>query len=376
MADVLRQIYAELGEEGVKKARWQERMRALSFLLQLLFLVVYVALWLFAGWAAAAARWTGENPWLFALLFFAGDAVFTLPLRYLSRWVELRLGTNRQSLGGWVLDWLKNSALNVVLMGLLFGTAFALYQRWPEAALFGAVAVAVAFALLLFALQPLMLRMEYKTEPLEDPGLRAIGAVFEKAGVPFKGLFLVRAGEKTSRGNAAVVPKAGGYEVVFFDTLLEALDPDALAFVVAHELGHVKHRDARWQIAVFSALLFFALLMGQLAVRLFPLGLGLPLTSVASLPLFYLGVMLAFLVGNLLINAFTRTREYAADRFAFELTGDLGAFERSFTVLAKQNFADPDPPAWVELLLHDHPSIKHRLEAGRRYFEGAGRGSA
>jgi len=348
-------------------------MRAAYFLLQLLFLVVYAALWLLSGGASAAARWTGENAWLFALLFFAGEAVFTLPLRYLGRWVELRLGTNRQSLWGWVLDWLKNSALNVVLMSLLFGTAFALYLRWPEAALWGALAVAVAFALLLFALQPLTLRMNFKTEPLEDPELTArIGAVFEKAGVPLKGLFLVRAGEKTSRGNAAVVPKAGGYEVVFYDNLLEALDPDALAFVVAHELGHVKHGDIRRSLVAFAALLFFALLSGQAAVRIFAPGLGLSPTSVAALPLFYLGVMLALLVGSVFLNAYSRAREYAADRFAFELTGDLAAFERSFTALAKQNFADPDPPAWVELLLHDHPSIKHRWEAGRRYFEKAG----
>jgi len=369
MADVLKQIYAELGEDGIKKARWQERMRAAGFLLQLLFLLVYVTLWLVAGWAEATARWSGENPWLLALLFLAGEAVFTLPLSYLSRWVELRLGTNRQSFGGWVLDWLKNSALNVVLMSLLFGTAFALYQRWPGGAFLGALAVSAAFALVLFALQPLVLRMNYKTEPLEDPELRAkITAVFEKAGVPLKGLFLVRAGEKTSRGNAAVIPKAGGYEVVFYDNLLEALDPDALAFVVAHELGHVKHRDIYRSLVAFSVLLFLALLSGQAAVQLLAPGVGLEPTSVAALPLFYLGVMLAFMVGSIFMNAYSRAREYAADRFAFELTGDLAAFERSFTVLAKQNYADPDPPAWVEFLLHSHPSIKHRWEAGRRYF--------
>ena len=372
MADLPSRIYAELGEEGVQKARWQEKMRAAGFLLHLLFLVAYVALWLLAGWAVAAARWTGENPWLLALLFLAGEAVFTFPLSYLSRWVELRLGTNRQSFGGWVLDWLKNSALNVVLMSLLFGTAFALFQRWPEAALFGALAVSAAFALVLFALQPLVLRINFKTEPLEDPELRAkIGAVFEKAGVPLKGLYLVRAGEKTSRGNAAVVPKAGGYEVVFYDNLLEALDPDALAFVVAHELGHVKHRDVSLKLAAFAVLLFLALLSGQAAVGFFAPALELEPTSVAALPLFYLGVMLAFALGSVFLNAYSRAREYAADRFGFELTGDLGAFERSFAALAKQNFADPDPPTWVEFLLHDHPSIKHRWEAGRRYFQGA-----
>ncbi|WP_456411792.1 hypothetical protein, partial [Oceanithermus sp.] len=56
----------------------------------------------------------------------------------------------------------------------------------------------------------------------------------------------------------------------------------------------------------------------------------------------------------------------AADRYALELVPNLQAFERTFVTLARQNLSDPEPPAWIEFWLHDHPSIARRLDAARR----------
>ncbi len=366
--EFLERIYASLGEEGLKKARWQTRMQVLGMTLQIVFVLLYVALWMLTPLSPRVAALTGENPWLYTLVFFLGQSLFNLPLNYFSRWVELRLGTNRQSLSGWLLDWLKQSAVSVALMTLLFGGAYAVMRAWPEAAPLVFLVLVAAFAGLLYALQPFFLRLEFKAEPLEDEALAArIQKLFERAGVPFRGVYRLRAGEKTSRGNAAVIPKVGGHEVVFTDTLLEELDTEALAFVVAHELGHVKHRDTLRGLFAFAVLLYVALLAGYVLV-------GTP--ALARFPLFYLGTQLAFVFGKLAMNHLVRTQEYAADRFAIRLVPDLEAFERSFLVLSRQNFGDPDPPAWIETLLHDHPSIKHRYQALKKALEENNEGAA
>ncbi len=359
--DFLKRIYEKLGEEGLKKARWQTRMRVLGMALELAFMLLYVELWALTPLGPKLAERVGGNPWLYALAFFLGQTLFNLPLDYFSRWVELRLGTNRQPFSGWLLDLLKQGAVQVALMTLLFGGAYAVMRAWPQAAPGIFLALVAAFAGLLYALQPLLLRLEFRAEPLEDEALTArLRALFERAGVPFRGVFRLRAGEKTSRGNAGVIPKVGGYEVVFTDTLLEALDPKALSFVVAHELGHVQHRDNQRGLFAFAALLYLALLAGYVLV-------GTP--TLLRFPLFYLGTQLAFVLGRLAMNHLVRTQEYAADRFAIRLVPDLDAFERSFLVLSQQNFEDPDPPAWIETLLYDHPSIKHRYQALKRALE-------
>ena len=370
LANLVDKIYAELDEEGMQKVRWQEKMRLVIFLLQLVAPIAYVLLWITTRWSHTLARWSQEEPLLFSFVFFGGELLFALPISYLNGWIELRLGTNREPLGNWAYFWFRWAFHMALLNMALFSFVFDIYASSPGISLFANLVLAFAFNLLIFWLQSPALRKRFKVEPIEDHELKArIGAVFEKAGVPFKNIYLLHAGPKTTRGNALVIPKALGYEVLLYDNLVEALDPGALAFVTAHELVHIKNEDLPRRLIANSTLLFFSLFIGQVTVRTLAPWFWLDPLSVEALPLFYLGTTLTYTIGQVLLNALRRWHEYAADRYAFELTGDLDTFEQAFTVLAKRNFLDPDPPRWLELLLHSHPSIKHRWEAGQRYFE-------
>jgi STE24 endopeptidase len=68
-----------------------------------------------------------------------------------------------------------------------------------------------------------------------------------------------------------------------------------------------------------------------------------------------------------LINAYSRWRERAADRYALRVTGKAQAFERAMLRLANQNLAELEPPGWVVWLLYDHPPIMERVELARTY---------
>lgn len=73
-----------------------------------------------------------------------------------------------------------------------------------------------------------------------------------------------------------------------------------------------------------------------------------------------------------IVNFVTRARERAADGFALALTDRPETFERVMVALAKQNKALPQPPAAVEFLFHNHPSLARRVLAARRWAaEGA-----
>jgi STE24 endopeptidase len=60
-------------------------------------------------------------------------------------------------------------------------------------------------------------------------------------------------------------------------------------------------------------------------------------------------------------NLWSRWREVEADRYALTATHKPAAFIGAMTRLANQNLAEADPPAWVEFLLHSHPSITKRV---------------
>jgi STE24 endopeptidase len=62
-----------------------------------------------------------------------------------------------------------------------------------------------------------------------------------------------------------------------------------------------------------------------------------------------------------LANFLTRRMERAADRYAIRATGKPHAFRSVMLKLAGQNLAEAEPPAWVRLLFHSHPTIAERV---------------
>ena len=193
-------------------------------------------------------------------------------------------------------------------------------------------------------------------------------ALFKRANVPLVGVSKWLFGEKTKQGNAALSPVGAGSEVLISDTLLESVSLDGIEVVLAHELGHKVHKDipkmlllAWLQFALIIALAYFAL--SSLG---FAFGLRGP-QDIATLPIFVFAFTVVGSLYSLITNAVSRRAEYAADRFALQMTGNIAAFEQTFRTLAKDNLSDPNPPEWVEVWLHDHPSIEKRIAAARAW---------
>ena len=55
------------------------------------------------------------------------------------------------------------------------------------------------------------------------------------------------------------------------------------------------------------------------------------------------------------VNAFSRRAERAADRFAWETTGNADAFASAMQRLGAQNFAEERPSRLVRWLFYTHP---------------------
>ena len=371
---VTRDLEAALGEETLEKARYQLRMRIVQFFLGLVTPLVLALLWLPTGWAVAlrnalqanAAWW---RTWGFILLFMLINTILEFPLDwYFDFRLENRLGTNRQSFGGWLWDQVKQAALGIPVQSLPYLGLYLIFRRWPDRWFLGLVVLVVAFLALIYLLQPVFLRMQYKAEPLDDPELtERLRRLFAKAGVPFAGLSVIKASEKTSRGNAALVPKGAGTEVVIFDTLIEEVGPEGVEDTIAHELGHKVHRDMLRLMSLLGVMLIAAFGVGYLALKSLGTWDGLQgPTDVATLPLLELAVAWLATALQVLVNAYSRSREAAADRFALEMTQQPEVFERVMVALLKQNKSLPQPPAWVEALLYNHPSPARRVLMARQ----------
>lgn len=354
---------------------------ALGLLWQWSFLLVLLQ----SGAAAALHRRIAARvarPWLADALFFALLALLlnvTLwPLAYRTgHLVSRRFGLSVQSTPAWLSDRMLAAAVDLVLTVPTLLVLYALLRRWPRrwwvaASGLGAVAVIVMSMLWPVVIAPLFNRYE----PVRDQAiLDRVARLSAVSGVPIGEVLRVDLGRRTTAANGWVAGLWGTRRVVLGDTLLDRYTPAEIEAVLAHELGHVVHNDVWWgtlALAAGQAAALFVVAHG--AARLvgrWGRRWGLDhLADPASAPLIFLIVGLLTVAGMPVINAGSRWRERAADRYALQTTSDPAALADFFAAVAAQNLSDPAPPRWYVWLFMTHPPIAERIEMARRFTAG------
>jgi STE24 endopeptidase len=279
--------------------------------------------------------------------------------------LEHRYELSDQSREAWLIDYAKATALSTALsvfVATLFGVAVRHAPRWwPLIASIGVFPLFVLGNIIVpLYVMPLFNAFEPLSGSLEER-LRRLAARY---GVGDAEILRMDMSRQTRKANAFVTGIGQTHRIVLGDTLIEKFPEDEIEFVVAHELGHYVSKDT-WRLIViseaFAAVLFLA------AQLLIPANLRTEERKNALLLLRFYGVML---VGSQLLRplffAFSRSREWAADRFAIDATRDGRSGASAFRRLRDQNLADEDPPAWYEFFFSSHPSLKNRIAALER----------
>jgi STE24 endopeptidase len=300
----------------------------------------------------------------------------TLPFAAWRHTVVVRYGISTQSWGGWAVDVAKSYAVGAVIGGLTligFYTVVRLAPRWWWA--FAAAGAAGLVVLLSFVVPVLVEPVFNKFTPMPDSPLRtALLAVAERDGVPVRDVLVADASRRTRAVNAYVSGLGPTRRIVVYDTMLREATPDEVVSVVAHELGHAKHKDVR------AGTLIGALGTAAGVIALYLLGSWAGLLRLAGVTSIgeprAIGLVLALatiagLVGGPAQAFVSRRIEARADEHALQLTGDPGTFEAMQRRLSAVNLSDPDPPAWEYVLSASHPSTVERMAAARAYARGA-----
>jgi STE24 endopeptidase len=229
-------------------------------------------------------------------------------------------------------------------------------------------AVVVAYAIALTYAAPVVLEPVFNDfKALPEGRLRAeVLDLAERAGVEVGEVYEVDASRRTTSANAYVAGLGSTKRVVLYDTLLRDFDEAEVRNVVAHELGHVHHRD------VPVGLLYVALVapVGLWAVaRVSERLVRGPSADAAAVPAVALALALVVPAVTTVSNQMSRAVERRADAFALELTREPDALIALQRRLSVTNVSDPAPPAWRTWLLATHPPALQRIgqaEAVRR----------
>ena len=239
--------------------------------------------------------------------------------------IEQQFGFNRTTPKLYAIDLLKGLAVGAViglpLLALILWIMRATGGWWWLWA-WGAWA---AFNLLIMVLYPTVIAPLFnKFEPLADESLKArVQALMQRCGFAAKGLFVMDGSKRSAHGNAYFTGLGAAKRVVFFDTLLAKLTPGEVEAVLAHELGHFKHKHVTQRIVMMFALSLAGLgLLGWLAERsTFYTGLGVgPNLTAPNDALALLLFMIAVPVFGFFVSPLTaklsRRHEFEADAYA------------------------------------------------------------
>ncbi len=283
--------------------------------------------------------------------------------------LEERFGFNKMTFGLWLADLLKGSLLGaliglpiVALIVWLMGTAGALWWLWAWGAWMG-------INLLALVLYPTLIAPLFnKFQPLEDEALRTrVTALMQRCGFSAKGLFVMDGSRRSAHANAYFTGFGAAKRVVFYDTLLQQLDPGEVDAVLAHELGHFKHKHILQRIVMMFALSLggFALL-GWLSLQVwFYTGLGVAPQLAApndalALLLFMLVVPVFSYFTSPLSARLSRQHEFQADAYACQQASgqDLSS---ALLKLYKDNASTLTPDPLYASFYYSHPPASERL---------------
>ncbi|MBB4841793.1 STE24 endopeptidase [Paucibacter oligotrophus] len=288
--------------------------------------------------------------------------------------LEQRFGFNRVTWRMYIADALK-SALVGALIGLpiaalilwLMGAAGANWWLWAWGAWVG-------FNVLILVLYPTVIAPLFnKFEPLPDEGpegLRArVEGLMQRCGFAAKGLFVMDGSRRSAHGNAYFTGFGPAKRVVFYDTLLSRLNGPEVEAVLAHELGHFKHKHvAKRMVLMFALSLAAFALLGWLSRQL-PFYLAFNVEPNMAAPNDALALLLFLLVVPVfgffftpLGSYFSRRDEFQADAYACAQAGgaDLAS---ALLKLHEDNAGTLTPDPVYARFYYSHPPASERLAA-------------
>ena len=307
----------------------------------------------------------------FALIGGLIDLPFTL---YQTFVIEQRYGFNKMTLGLWLADLAKST-----LVGVIIGLPIVALILWLMGALpsspwwtswwLVAWAVWMGFNLLLLVIYPTFIAPLFnKFKPLDDETLKSrVTALMQRCGFAAKGLFVMDGSKRSAHANAYFTGFGAAKRVVFYDTLLAKLSPGEVDAVLAHELGHFKHKHIIKRIVgMFALSLAGFALLGWLSTRVwFYTGLGVNPNMVApnnalALLLFALAVPVFSFFISPLFAQLSRKHEFEADAYAVTQTSgqDLSA---ALLKLYEDNASTLTPDPLFVKFYYSHPPASERL---------------
>ena len=301
----------------------------------------------------------------FGILFFAND-VLNIPFELYDTFViEQKFGFNKITPKLYIFDKLKGLGMTIIMGGGILFVVIWIYTLTPEYFWLLAWAVVTAFSLFMTMFySQIIVPLFNKQTPLEAGELRTEIEKFAlKTDFKLDNVFVIDGSKRSTKANAYFSGLGSKKRIVLYDTLMDKMTVEEIVAVLAHEVGHYKHKHTliNFMISIpYTLLLFFA--FGYiLQSDSFAQALG---GTVASFHLNAIAFSILYspisLVLDTAMNVLSRKFEYQADAFAASY-GYAPQLESGLKKLSATSLSNLVPHPLSVFFHYSHPTLYQRI---------------
>ncbi|MCI5222578.1 MAG: M48 family peptidase, partial [Candidatus Electrothrix sp. AR4] len=291
------------------------------------------------------------------------SSIMSLPFSIYSTFViEEQFGFNKTTPKTFILDALKGILLTIVIGGPLLAAILWFFEITNGMAWLYCWMAVVAFTFILQFLAPVLIMPLFnKFIPLEDGELKqSITSYADKQHFSMKGIYTMDGSKRSTRLNAFFVGFGRFRRIVFFDTLVEKLNPNEIVAVLAHEMGHFQHKHIvkMMGISILQMGIMFYILSLFLGNKQLFAAFGMEQVSIyASLIFFgFLYAPVSMLL-SIFFNIYSRKNEYQADAWAVTTTAGKGQeLINGLKKLSVHNLSNLTPHPFNVFINYSHPT--------------------
>ncbi len=301
----------------------------------------------------------------FGILFFASD-ILMMPFGiYSIFFIEEKFGFNKTTVKTYIFDKLKGWLTSAIIGGGILALITWFYILTTDMFwIYAWASISIFFIFMTMFYSSIIVPIFNKQTPLEAGALRdAIEAFAKKTSFKLTNIFVIDGSKRSTKANAYFSGLGPKKRIVLYDTLIQDLTTEEILAVLAHEIGHYKHKHSLSGI-------INSILQNGVVFYVFSLMVNNPELSNAlgsDLVFFHLNLaafgMLYSPVSDIIdifSNTISRKHEYQADAFA----GKYNLSEALISGLKKlnaKNLSNLTPHPWYVFINYSHPTLYQRI---------------
>jgi len=301
----------------------------------------------------------------FGVLYFVND-IISIPFEWYDTFViEQKFEFNKVTPKLFFLDKLKGYGMTIILGGGILLAIIWIYNITPDYFWLWAWLVITVFSLFMTMFySEIIVPLFNKQTPLKEGELRtAIEKFAAKTDFNLTNIFVIDGSKRSTKANAYFSGLGSKKRIVLYDTLMDKLTTDEIVAVLAHEVGHYKHKHTliNFAVSIPSTLLLFFVFGLILQSDALAQALG---AQVASFHLNALAFSILYSPISLMLDIFTnvlsRKFEYQADAFAASY-GYASQLESGLKKLSATSLSNLMPHPLYVFFHYSHPTLYQRI---------------